>query len=81
MCCKQESFIDIDTRGILVTVRLIQVDCCILAFSVKSSGILYVLISKWFEIDIKYFLLYFKYICLLCTCTSSTFLGSTFTST
>ena len=30
---------------------------------------------------IKYFFLYFKYNCLLCTCTSSTFLGSTFTST
>ena len=29
-----------------MTVRLIQVDCCILAFSVKLSGILYVLITN-----------------------------------
>ena len=36
-----------------------------------------VLIKKGSRL-IKYFFLYFKYICLLCTCTSSTFFGKHF---
>ena len=67
----------IDTRGILATVRLIQVDCCLFASSMSCifwEIELYIVCFnyEWFEIDkvllsllqVHLFTLYFKYIFL-----------------